>query len=158
MILEEKEVGRARAAKEGYQVMRFHPIHTKNPSHSHSHGPHHVAAEYLHALEGRLRIKVPGVKGSASMAADVEELLASIDGIDTAEANPRTGNVLVLYDSDRLTQGDVIETLRAAGFFTETHPHHASPLHSNASSDSFAQVVFRASFEFALQRLITALI
>ena len=136
--------------------MSFHPIHTKNPNPSHS--PHHIATEYLHALDGRLRIKVPGVKGSRSMAADVEELLTSIDGIDTAEANPRTGNVLVLYDSDRLTQGDVIETLRAAGFFTETHPHHASPLHSNASSDSFAQVVFRASFEFALQRLITALI
>lgn len=151
MILGEKEGGRALYAKEGYQVMSFHPARLNN-------NHEHVNTEYFHALEGRLRIKVPGVKGSPRMASDVEELLAALSGIDAVEANPRTGNVLVLYDSGRLTQGEIVEWLRAAGLFKERCAHHASPLHSNASSDNLAQVFFRASFEFALQRLITALI
>ena len=157
MILGEKEGGRARSAKEGYQVMSFHPAHPKNNG-NHPQVHTRIQTDYLHALEGRLRIKVPGVKGSPHMASEVEELLSSVGGIDAAEANPRTGNVLVLYDSSRLTHGDIIETLRTAGFFTGRHQHHDAPLHSNASSDTLAQVIFRASFEFALQRLITALI
>jgi copper chaperone CopZ len=119
---------------------------------------HHVETAYLHALEGRLRINVPGVKGSPRMAADVEGLLTSLRGVDAAEANPRTGNVLVYYDSSRLTQGELIEALQDAGLFRAGRRQPALTASTNGTNDTLAHIIFRASFEFALQRLITVLI
>jgi len=58
-------------------------------------------APYLHALEGRLRIKLVDVKGHAARARDVEERVRELPGVDLATANPVTGNVLVLYDVQR---------------------------------------------------------
>jgi hypothetical protein len=108
---------------------------------------------YLHALEGRLRIKIPAVKRSAAAAADIEALLRTIEGVASVVGNPRTGNVLVLYDPARTTQPLIIATLRTAGFLRP-------PVGSGGgrARDTLADMVLRVSVEFALQRLITVLI
>src|SRR5262245_13501166 len=61
------------------------------------------APSYLHALEGRLRIKVPEVKGCSRRARDLEQHFTPLSPIEYVSANPVTGNVLFLYDSGRTT-------------------------------------------------------
>ena len=117
---------------------------------------HNVDSAYLHALEGRLRIKIESVKGCPEMADDVETLLAAIDGIDGATANPSTGNVLVLYNPARLTHDEIIELLRDTGLVRERpagHPHRV-----RIEPQTLANAIVRSSVEYALQRLLTALI
>jgi copper chaperone CopZ len=117
---------------------------------------HNVDSTYLHALEGRLRIKIESVRGCPEMADDVETFLAAIDGIDGATANPSTGNVLVLYNPARLTQDEIIELLRDTGLVRNRpagHPHRVS-----IEPQTLANALVRSSVEYALQRLLTALI
>lgn len=117
---------------------------------------HNVDSTYLHALEGRLRIKIESVKGCPEMADDVETLLAAIDGIDGATANPSTGNVLVHYNPARLTQDEILELLRDTGLVRERpadQPHRL-----RIEPQTLANAIVRSSVEYALQRLLTALI
>src|SRR5919198_3655018 len=79
----------------------------------------HTASAYLHALDGRLRVKVAEVKGSPAKALEVESQLQSCDGINRVTANPTTGSVLVLYDPCRIKQDEIINALRALGCLQE---------------------------------------
>ena len=57
-------------------------------------------ARYYHNLDGRIRIKVPEIKGSPAMAGELESKLAKLNGVAHAQANPLTGYVLVLFDDE----------------------------------------------------------
>jgi hypothetical protein len=57
-----------------------------------------VASTYIHALEGRLRIKLPKIKRAAIKAREVERHLQQLTGVEEVSANPTTGNVLILYN------------------------------------------------------------
>ena len=52
----------------------------------------------LHAVPGRLRIRIPNLKASTRLAAALESELERVEGIRSVEANPVTGNVLIVYD------------------------------------------------------------
>jgi hypothetical protein len=118
-----------------------------------------VPSAYIHALEGRLRIKVAEVKGNAESAWIVESRLSIIAGIDQVTANPRTGNVLVLYDPARLTQGELVETLQGWGYLQDETLQPGTHRGSvGIGRESLANTLVRSSVEFALQRLFTALI
>ena len=112
---------------------------------------------YLHALEGRLRIKVAGVKGSPTGASRVEAHLRPVEGILEVVANPVTGNVLVLYDPATTHQGEIVRALRALGCLP-----YQSPAAEHASQAQLlirvARVVAQAATEAALQQALTALI
>lgn len=56
----------------------------------------------VHALPGRVRLKVAKVKGNPALARHVEEKLAQVPGIRQVEAKPVTGSLLVHYDTDQL--------------------------------------------------------
>jgi copper chaperone CopZ len=121
---------------------------------------HHANVEpaYLHALEGRLRIKVQEVKGSPALALAVEGQLLALDGIQSVTANPKTGNVLVLYDGTSITQPVIVNALRELGYLQHNgHATHARVAQPHAR-DTITNVLVRSSVEFALQRLLTALI
>ena len=53
---------------------------------------------YYHKLDGRIRIKVPEVKGSPVMADVLESQLAKLNGVAHVQANSLTGYVLVIFD------------------------------------------------------------
>jgi copper chaperone CopZ len=72
--------------------------------------------EYVHAINGRMRVKVPEVKRSATFARRIEEWLGSIDGIRQVRANPVTGNVLIFHDPDRIAAREILGALIAAGY------------------------------------------
>jgi hypothetical protein len=121
-----------------------------------------VMPSYIHALDGRLRIKVPHVKGAPARALEVESRLRQVDGIDHVTANPTTGNVLILYNSCRIAQHEVLDILRTLGCLQEQPAAKTSASESVGTrlsfSETLAESLVRSTMELALQGLIRALI
>ena len=104
---------------------------------------------YLHGLAGRLRVEVPAVKRSAATARNVENLL-QITGVRQASANPWTGNVLVLYDTERTTQEAILAILEREGFLARGGED------TSAVGTVIAQKLVQFVVELVLQRLLYA--
>ncbi|MFP3869023.1 MAG: HMA2 domain-containing protein [Desulfobacteraceae bacterium] len=115
-----------------------------------------VATDYLHALDGRLRIKVAEVKGSPCQARKIQDDLLGHQGIDYVKANPTTGNVLIYYQPEKLSQHAVINLIKEMGYLQESKDNPSA----NPSSEGggLAGLVARAAMESALQTLVMALI
>ncbi len=56
----------------------------------------------VHALPGRVRLKVAKVKGNPALARKAQEKLAKVPGIKQVEAKPGTGSLLIHYDTEHL--------------------------------------------------------
>jgi hypothetical protein len=54
--------------------------------------------ELRHAIPGRVRLRIPGIKGQAEMAREVERQLAGLAVVRRVAVSPVTGSVLVIYD------------------------------------------------------------
>ncbi len=69
-----------------------------------------VEPHLLRAVPGRARVHVPGL--SAHDAPALETAIRCVPGVRAVEAQPLTGNVLVLYDR-RVTNDSAIHDARA---------------------------------------------
>ena len=81
----------------------------------------------VHALPGRLRVKVAAIRKAPAVAAQVEQALRKDRGIVEAVANPITGSVLIRYDAERTTPQAILARLTHYGF-SETAAPVPSPL------------------------------
>jgi hypothetical protein len=63
----------------------------------------------VHALDGRLRVRVERIKRDPAAAASVEQSLLTLTGVKKVRANPVTGSVLVFYDPWRIGQNELLE-------------------------------------------------
>jgi copper chaperone CopZ len=72
--------------------------------------------EYVHAINGRMRVKVPEVKRSVKFARRIEGWLGSMEGVREVRANPVTGNVLILHDPEMIAGREILGALVAAGY------------------------------------------
>lgn len=114
--------------------------------------------DYFHAIDGRLRIKVPEVKNSPAKATQVEIRLRSLPVVTRVHANPTTGNVLVLYDPQRMTQDQVLDALRSLGCFrqayepTETNGTVSPPLVGQVALSAVG-LLFEMVFRLAVSKL-----
>jgi hypothetical protein len=108
--------------------------------------------DYLHALDGRMRIKITDVKGSSATAEEVTRYLLSSQGIDAVNANPITGNVLILYDANQISHGRILTLLIDAGYLQKPARVPAS------QGDDLVAVLARAVMETALQSMMMTLI
>jgi len=114
-----------------------------------------IVSSYVHALEGRLRIKIPEVKGAPSRAREVESHLQLLTGLEEVSANPVTGNVLILYDPSLLREAQIISTLQDdLGYLEEATPRSKG----DGMVETLTTVVASSLMEVALTRLVTALI
>jgi hypothetical protein len=121
-----------------------------------------VATDYIHALEGRLRIKVPGIKGSPVKAEELEKQVSWQPGIDYIKANPTTGNVLIYYDSQRIEQESILRTLQESGYlrtldFRSLDGKESKDVTTSIMGNLVASVT-QSLMEVALTRLVTAII
>lgn len=57
-------------------------------------------AHVSHCTSHRLRIKIPLKRGSESFFRTMEERFSTLPGIESVEANPLTGSVLLIHQSD----------------------------------------------------------
>ena len=67
----------------------------------------------VHALPGRVRLKVARVKGNPALARQAQEKLAKVPGIRQVEAKSGTGSLLIHYDLDDLFSTASLEILSA---------------------------------------------
>jgi len=58
--------------------------------------------ELLHAIPGRIRLRVPEIKGDPARAREVEHQVTGLKVVRRAEVSPVTGSLLVTYDPDDL--------------------------------------------------------
>jgi hypothetical protein len=119
-------------------------------------------ASYVHALDGRLRIKTTVVKGAPDKARAVEQQLGGCAGITQVTANPITGSVLVHYNPSGITQHELLAELRTLGCFHETPGfqqirQEGKPSQNEFGRDIVKTVVF-STLEFTVQQLVYALI
>ena len=121
-----------------------------------------VISPYIHALNGRLRIKVLEVKGLPMKAMELEGALRNIDGITFVRANATTGNVLLLYDSARIGQDEVLGALQRLGYLRHDAvvrtPDRGHPRILEGIGETFARTFMHTTMELAVQRLVSALI
>ena len=75
--------------------------------------------EVVHALPGRLRLKIPSLARRSRAMADFAASLKRLDGISDVTTNPTLGTALVRYDADRLTPSLVVAAA-THGFDFET--------------------------------------
>jgi copper chaperone CopZ len=106
---------------------------------------------YLHILDGRLRIKLPQVKGAPQRALAVEQLLLGLDGVTDVTANPITGNVLVLFPAAVIGQHDIITALQKTGYLSDDHA-------AAQGRTSLTSMIVQSVIELALERLVLRLI
>jgi len=121
-----------------------------------------VTSTYIHTLEGRLRIKVVEVKGSSVKALELEELIRKCDAIRYVKANPITGNVLIFYKPDAISQEEIVGALQGLGYLrasVSTRTMMRGTIERlDGLSNALLNTVVRSAMELALQRLVRALI
>jgi copper chaperone CopZ len=72
---------------------------------------------YIHSVPGRLRVKSPVIKGDAEKARDLKDRIETMQGVNSAAANPVTGSIVVTYDTGHATQEDILGILSGMGHF-----------------------------------------
>jgi copper chaperone CopZ len=110
-----------------------------------------IAAPYLHRVNGRIRVKIPAVRRSPARAREVERELLGFPGVQETRANPTTGNVLILYDDERVDEAAILRLLEDQDWLNESS---ARPRENSGLAHRLAVAVV----ESALQGLGTALI
>jgi len=68
-------------------------------------------ARYYHNRDGRIRIKVPEVKGCPEMAGELESQSVKLNGVGHVQVNPLTGYVLVLFDDQVVSHYQVFAVI-----------------------------------------------
>jgi hypothetical protein len=121
-----------------------------------------IISSYVHALEGRLRIKVPEVKGAPLKARDIEGHLALCPGVEEVSANPITGSVLVLYNPRLIGQDEIILAFKEIGYLEENAPKAHRETGGNPNHEGtiarVATAVASTLMEVALSSLVAAII
>ena len=75
---------------------------------------------YMHSVPGRLRIKIPAIKGHPEKAKTVQALLRDLDGIESIRANTITGSIVVRYEPGRSLSERIPSILTENGLFDKT--------------------------------------
>jgi len=121
-----------------------------------------IISSYVHVLEGRLRIKIPEVKGAPLKAREVERHLVMTPGVEEASANPTTGNVLIHFNPRLIKQEQVVSSLCELGYLEEPVARDPGKAGAAASPGNalgkVTTAVASTLFEVALTRLVTSLI
>ena len=72
------------------------------------------SVKVVHAIPGRVRLRVHELKGNPGLASAVQERLAAAGGIRWVEVNAATGSVLVFYEPETGTSPGSLRTLSEA--------------------------------------------
>ena len=113
---------------------------------------------YLHVLDGRLRIKVPEVKGAPLKASKVMEDLSKLHGVTYVQANPTTGSVLVLFESEIISSEQIVQALRQTGCRLDSGIVSTPGGGQEGVGQRLAETLLHSVFEAAIQRAILSLI
>ncbi len=90
----------------------------------------------MHALPGRIRLKLEGIKGHPDQARDIESRLATVRGMHHIEASSLTGSVVATFDPTLLESLDfhfaVANALGIAA--SDLNPEYLAKWYTNESN------------------------
>jgi CheY-like chemotaxis protein len=111
-----------------------------------------AVSAYYHSLDGRLRIKAPGIKGRREKAAEIEQSMACIGGIIKVDASPITGSILIYFDPAHTNVDSIARHLISLDILETPHHGHVH------KGESIGQAVGKTAIQTLLERLILAAI
>ncbi len=116
-----------------------------------------LASTYIHALDGRLRIKLPKIKRASREALEVELRLHEVAGVEKVTANPTTGSVLILYHPGIIKQEEIVSFLMQSGYLPQP-VGGSGTADSRSTMERMAASVASTILEAILFRLVGVLI
>jgi hypothetical protein len=120
------------------------------------------SSAYVHALNGRLRIKIAELKGNPLKAQEIEDHFTLMTGMQQVCANPVTGSLLFIYDPHLLKQNEIFTELREWGYLRDQSGRPLSFSNSTPGAHAFVEKITTTLasglMEVALTRLVSALI
>jgi hypothetical protein len=120
------------------------------------------SASYVHALNGRLRLKLPELKSNPMRAQEIESQFNLMTGMQQVSANPVTGSLLFIYDPRLLKQEEIFSLLKELGYFQDSSGRQVSFLSTAPGNHGIVEKVTTTLasglMEVALTRLVSALI
>ncbi|MFP4348481.1 MAG: HMA2 domain-containing protein [Thermodesulfobacteriota bacterium] len=108
---------------------------------------------YIHNVPGRLRVKIPGLKGDPKRGRKAAELIEAMDGIDTVKVTPLTGSVIVYYDPDTAIPSRILDALEANGYFERTE-QKTSPVRTAFEQKVSTEAVFRKVLHWMVEKAL----
>jgi hypothetical protein len=108
----------------------------------------------IHHVAGRLRVRVPAIKGCRESAARVKDLMQAVEGVSAAEPNLSTGSIVIHYDPQSTGAGLILTILTDRGYF-ETTPTAPPPPRKTVAvriRNKVATAVFWYCLELAVER------
>jgi copper chaperone CopZ len=122
-------------------------------------------AYYVHAIPGRLRVKIPLAKGRPDTAEEIQKLLKAIEGIDSTATNTTTGSFVINYNTKTLTSDKILSALSQKGWFDHSKmATRDDVLQETVSkvgsvvSRALVGLVLEKTFEGSMLSLLTVLI
>jgi copper chaperone CopZ len=115
-------------------------------------------ATYLHALDGRVRVRLSRIRGDRRTAARLRAKLRALSGVTAVDANPLTGSVLVEYDSARLAADDIFDLLDVEPPVKEAQEGALLKRESSHRRTDVRDAVAEKLVEFAAERLLMAVL
>ena len=114
----------------------------------------------IHAINGRVRVRVPAVRGSSAMADAVTAQLSALDGVNRVHANQIAGSVVVHYTRGAISSEAILAALGVAVPFAP-HSDSIGPARGAArprEASFLATRVLHLAMDLAVQRLLMALV
>jgi cation transport ATPase len=107
---------------------------------------------YYHDTPGRLRIRIPDLRGNEPLADEVAGMVRSVAGVESCRTNLLTGSVVVRYDRAATDGPAVVAPLEAEGHFRreqaislEQHIRDNAHKGSQALWNTLAKHAFKAA-------------
>jgi hypothetical protein len=113
-----------------------------------------ISTNYFHAIDGRMRLAIPGVKGSWAKAQELKDRITSYQGINDIRPNPTTGNVLIIYDPQRISQYDILKSLHELGYLQGGRSIAAGMQAISADGPDWGSAFVRVALEVLLSALV----
>jgi hypothetical protein len=109
-------------------------------------------AYYVHQIPGRMRVRIPEMRGDAACAREIERLL-DVYGVGDAKASELTGSVVVRYDTDSVTHDRLLTILNHHGYYDDARViSYEDQVHK--ASHLAASKVGRAFFGWAVGKAL----
>jgi hypothetical protein len=112
-----------------------------------------ISTNYFHAIDGRMRLGIPGVKGSWAKAQELKDRIIHYQGINDVRPNPTTGNVLIVYDPKKISQYDILKSLYKLGYLQDGGSI-AAGLPGPAGGSDWGSAIARVALEALLSALV----
>ncbi len=72
-------------------------------------------------IDGRVRLRHPALEQPRFMET-VCAFLQGVDGVASVQGNPRTGSLLIFYDPEKLSRGEILDLAAQGAAFLELSP------------------------------------